>query len=379
MEIGEERITPVDGKYTITIGKTDMTIAVKREKHTLTFTSEEWRSIRISGGGLEYPMYDVESTLEFPYSTTELKVFSSVENRQVVAVNDAAGNALPFNTTTGILTGFEGKQMNIVLSDFTRDVNLMVYVEEEEDVVITDLVLSEGTVREKVITLNPGYQTIAINMADLPLAVKTVAEVTVPAKVYLNNELISFNETDGLYEFPDELPENPIVKIYAQEVPTISLNYSIKASKYDVVVWHDRQSDLPVDTKQMHEVLPGTEISISVTEIGTQPSATLFAAKPMEEASETKPFTVSVNGAEINPDENGVYTVKVTKEHTAGLSVNITQADSTSGLEEVFADGKPVDIYNLNGVLIKKNANADAFRSLPTGTYIVGGTKMFKR
>jgi len=50
-----------------------------------------------------------------------------------------------------------------------------------------------------------------------------------------------------------------------------------------------------------------------------------------------------------------------------------------SGIEEILIseDNKDIDIYNLNGVCIKRNATEDDINSLAPGLYVVGGKKVF--
>jgi len=57
--------------------------------------------------------------------------------------------------------------------------------------------------------------------------------------------------------------------------------------------------------------------------------------------------------------------------------LNITET-SAAGLEETFADDTLVDIYNMQGILVKKQVRKDYVDNLPAGIYIVGGKKMIK-
>ncbi len=59
---------------------------------------------------------------------------------------------------------------------------------------------------------------------------------------------------------------------------------------------------------------------------------------------------------------------------------NIEEFD-TSGIEEVETDGRDgiMDIYNLQGILIKRNTSKTDIESLPADIYIINGKKIFLR
>jgi len=51
-----------------------------------------------------------------------------------------------------------------------------------------------------------------------------------------------------------------------------------------------------------------------------------------------------------------------------------------AGVEDIVADDdKPVDVYDISGVLVLRGANRDSINSLPAGLYIAGGKKILIR
>ncbi|MBD5192748.1 MAG: hypothetical protein HDS88_07635, partial [Bacteroidales bacterium] len=263
VEVDGERVEATDGKYLIQTGNSDVTIAVKVEKLNVTVISEDaWQAVRVTGNGFSYPMYDATSELQFPASTTSLQLFTEMDGYVITNVIDDAGQA-KFDAVTGELTNIKSEsKLTLVMGEYNRDVELLVYVEDlVENNQISHVVLSEGKSVVKNVALAPGYQTVMIHKADLPLAVTTTAQEK--AKVYVNNELLE--EVDGKYQFPDELPAKSIVKIYSEEQYKISVEYTIDLRGYDFKVWHDRQQDVAINTADIHEVLPGTEISFTLT------------------------------------------------------------------------------------------------------------------
>lgn len=62
-----------------------------------------------------------------------------------------------------------------------------------------------------------------------------------------------------------------------------------------------------------------------------------------------------------------------------GENLVVTDTDPTTGIEDIFAgeENGPVDVYNLQGVLIKSNVDpANATEGLAKGVYIIGGKKV---
>ena len=105
--------------------------------------------------------------------------------------------------------------------------------------------------------------------------------------------------------------------------------------------------------------------------------------KPDNTTNKTVKWSSS-NEAIATVDNNG--NVKVTAagkvyiyaETTDGSNLKATcEVNAASGVELVFANSKsPVDVFNLQGVLIKKAATREDIRHLTPGMYIVGGIKV---
>lgn len=382
VEVDGERTEPVDGKYTIMTGNTDVTIAVKLVKLEITVTSDDWQTVRVIGNGFSYPMYDATSRLEFPQSTQSVVLFNEKEGSVITAVQDLDGNDCEFNSATGELKVTDKMNVTLVMGDYTRDVELLVYVEEDVDEQqITHLILAEGTTVEKAVELHPGYQTVRIHQSDLPLAVTTAAEAD--AKVYLGSTQIAFN--GSAYEFPATLEDKSVVKIYTDEQPVIKLNYQIDLKGYDFIVWHDTQADVAVSTDEEHSVLPGTEISFMITPQTEQTVLSKARKAPESDPAADNGPVVTVNDEDITPDSEGVYTIKANASHAdSGISIKaVTPAadpdDPNTAVDEIVADDAEVDVYNVNGVLILKGAGKDDISKLPAGVYIIGGQKKVVR
>lgn len=80
--------------------------------------------------------------------------------------------------------------------------------------------------------------------------------------------------------------------------------------------------------------------------------------------------SVTVDGAAVEADADGKYNVVVTKE------TNIV-VDKTNAIEEVVeVEILNNNVYNLQGILVVKNATESQINALPAGLYIINGKKV---
>ncbi|MCM1319842.1 MAG: T9SS type A sorting domain-containing protein [Muribaculaceae bacterium] len=52
---------------------------------------------------------------------------------------------------------------------------------------------------------------------------------------------------------------------------------------------------------------------------------------------------------------------------------------NTEGISAIFGENAALDIYSVNGMVVKNNGNAEDFNALPAGLYIVNGQKIIKK
>lgn len=82
-------------------------------------------------------------------------------------------------------------------------------------------------------------------------------------------------------------------------------------------------------------------------------------------------FTIKVAGQEIQPVD-GVYTFTTTADTTVEI-----KAKKTSGIDEILMNANgPVDVFNLQGIRVLHDANADDIKALTPGFYIINGIKV---
>ncbi len=80
---------------------------------------------------------------------------------------------------------------------------------------------------------------------------------------------------------------------------------------------------------------------------------------------------VNVAGNTISADENGVYTVVIAADTEIAIS-------EKSGIENITLGNSANNVYNMQGILVAKNANAEQIKALPAGIYIVNGKKVIR-
>ena len=85
-------------------------------------------------------------------------------------------------------------------------------------------------------------------------------------------------------------------------------------------------------------------------------------------------YTDSEAGLTVQVDFVTPYGIKMTTLYNAEFNEGI----SDSSVSDILSDAEThTDIYNLQGILIKRNATADDINSLHPGLYIIGGRKVF--
>lgn len=93
--------------------------------------------------------------------------------------------------------------------------------------------------------------------------------------------------------------------------------------------------------------------------------------------NETKQLVVDLTGLEVG---KSTLTVTLTNEKGEDISetCDINVVGTTSDVSDLFSDSEDVlvNIYNLNGVLLKSNVKPESVMDLPKGLYIVGDKKI---
>lgn len=380
--IEDEEGTIAEGKtasHSFTVGDSGMSFTIRHRKMTVTVECEElWYLIEVSDETGGYAMSDAVSEFQLPLDTKELTIRSVSDMKRIVKVlNAATGEQLPFDVNTGRVSGIsDGIRLNLEIGDYFRNNEVTVFVDEElaESNNRIYLALSSGKVMEKLIALQAGYQDLLYNDDDQPLAIISSNAMEEPLSVYLNETKIDLSSES--HEFPEKVTPGSIIKIYAGEQTPVHVNYDFsEATELEISVTHDSKTVIANPSK--HQVLPGTEIALTVAPkaVVTTPAQRQAALK-----AETPSFNVIVNEEELAPDNDGTYRIKVSRAHaTSGLNIKVAQPKDPTGIDELFGDEKRVDVYNLNGIIVHKSASREDIKRLDAGIYIINGTKFIVR
>lgn len=359
IEVGGSTVTEDHQvSYDFTVGSQPQTIEIKRKKVLVTVNSEEaWQHVRVNGAGFSYPMYDASSELEFPVGTTQLTFRTTADDMTITGVLNT-GAPMNYDVVSGVLSGVSDKMKLTLQTDpMTRDKNLILYLEEGENAPAVNVILAKDKAVEKEVKLRKGYQTVAYADTDIPLSF-TGNNV----KVYLNNEAVEVG-ADGAYAFPTTLSENSVVKVYSSEQPKVNVKYDIEAGGFFTVdLKHDQV--VAADPKVEHTLLPGTEIRFTVaySEMG----ARMIAARRAKGKAADATTEVSVNGEELLPDENGLYSYKVLADHAStGLSFVVKRPD--------FLDEETGCTYSYyRKTLLSVSPNTEGEVIIPEGVTTIG-------
>lgn len=82
---------------------------------------------------------------------------------------------------------------------------------------------------------------------------------------------------------------------------------------------------------------------------------------------------VSVDGEAVEAGDNGAFTIAITKE----TNIVVDKTNSIEGIAEGNV-AKDNNVYNLQGILVVKNATSEQISALPAGMYIINGKKIIK-
>ena len=86
--------------------------------------------------------------------------------------------------------------------------------------------------------------------------------------------------------------------------------------------------------------------------------------------SEGSEYLVVANGESVAANEDGAFDVVV----TANTEITL---DKTNAIKEIFVNNvENSNVYNLQGILVVKNATAEQVSALPAGLYIINGKKV---
>lgn len=249
------------------------------------------------------------------------------------------------------ITVAEGMVIKVVSGAITRDKTAMIYV---DDVTKAEHGHSFSRSDRSSIDLANGYNEIEFYDGDIPAMISFYGSPSVSA--YKNDELISPDYTGGTSYTLNELADGDVVKVFLAGAPsTYNVTFDVTGSAANATVTRDKIKAVE-DWNAGFQTLQGTEVSIK--------------------AAEGYNMEASIGEDVLTPDESGNCTFTVDADTNVKVVIS-----STSGIKDISNGnaGGNGDIYNLQGVLLKKGAASVDAENLPAGIYVINGKKVVKR
>lgn len=322
--------------------------------YEVTVVCENWQGLSLSkdySGNSQYTVTGEETVLDVAASDTELYV-----RAQPGWILKSITNALTGSTyaTYNPVTVSNGLIIVVEVEEIKRDNTAHVYVDKNVSWDFLTIRLSPQNY-DTMMALNigenfqPGYFDLKFADFDCPFQISGYANsysITMP-HVFLNDTELP-NEY-GAFAGLENIQDGDLLKIMGTD-ERYTLTYTVKDANV-VNVLHDGLTK--ADHTAVHNVLNGTEVHIVPT---------------------SKLTHVTVNTLPVSADETGKYVFTVNDHSTVDVGGPL------SGVDNITVDGAAAtgDVYNTQGVLMIRNANADQLKNLPRGIYIVNGTKIVK-
>lgn len=209
------------------------------------------------------------------------------------------------------------------------------------------------------VTIKPGYNFVKFCDEDRPFSLGYYAGGS--SVFYINDELAT---TVNPCPQTSDIEDGAVIKYFNNAPTPQTVTYNIADEVADLIeIYHDHVVGIDHKENTAFNLFKGTVIHIKpksaeIVSLSTAPASGVI---------------VKVDDEEVDPDEQGVYTIKV---GDTAPTIAVTKSEP-SGVDGIFAeDNETFFIYNLQGIVVKENASAQDFNSLPAGIYIANGQKV---
>ena len=341
------------GSYDITIvSETDITIdATKYAMLKANINVDCAARVKVYKGSSYYDntfdLVDGDNAVEISSSNTYIKIKAA--NGCLLKSITRNGEAVEPNWSGEFsLYLAEGDNVVITTAEIVRDNTVVFYIDKVPETSYGLSVMNSK--REYFRDFKDGYNVLKYADDEAPYYVGLYN--TDVCQVYLDDELLS-PEYEGSTSFTVQLPASgSVVKLFTSTTPEVcyvkfGVDASAKAAFKGV---RDLVKEFSFDEEL--SVLSGTEIELTCTDAENS-------------------YTVCVDGEELAPAEK--YNIIV----TGSCSIEIA-SNGTTGVENLESDSATSTVYNLQGIVVLKNASTADINALPAGIYIVNGKKIVK-
>lgn len=264
------------------------------------------------------------------------------------SVNDGTKEYTDNNVSKIELTVVDGMVLKVVTTAIVRDKKALVYVDDRS--ATSSMLFSRGD--NERIEIGTGYNELEFYKGDNPFSVTVYANTK---KVYKNDVAVDPLYSGGSY-FNFSLADGDVVKMFFTKTPaTVKADITANGGAENLSVVKDRIQPV-ADFSAGISCLEDTELA--------------FAAK---EGYSIKALTV--DGTAATAEADGTY--KVVVKADANIVVDLQTASGISSVTTADANST-ANVYNVNGVLVLKNATPEQTAKLAKGLYIINGKKVVR-
>lgn len=287
-----------------------------------------------------------DNTIEVPENNNTLQVIAK-DGCYITSVTDNQ------NTTYTAdyygyynITATEGLEVKVVSGKISRDKKAVIYI---DDITAAQYGLNVNRGDRSSVSVSSGYNIVEFYEGDNPFVIQAYGAPV--AKLYRNGEELSPDYAGGT-SFTVSLSDGDVVKFFVKEAPSTH-NVTLTTNA-------DPATAISVVADKITEIteLNGTFTAFTGTEVTIAPD------------NNNTVLTVTVNGETVTAAADGTFTFTVTAD------TNVTIAAKFTGISSIEADAATGNVYNTQGVMVLKAADAQNVNSLPAGIYIMNGKKI---
>ena len=308
-----------------------------QDKH-ITIYSADWQNLNVVYNGETFSMTGEKSEIVLPGNASSLQL-KGINNYLVNGVFDYNTNE-PISAYNGYIYNLtDGMEIVVELELYQRNELAVIYLQDTNWNYISFRMGYEATFTD--VTLNPGYNKVYFNPADLPFQLYGTTSTYSSPVVYLNGEFCE--NLYGAYAGFDAIKNNDVIMIYDEAVEPYAVTLEIADGAVAEVTKNLVEN---VSGPCSFDALPGTLVEIA-----------------------GEGLIVKVNDEAVEAVD-GKFNVTVNAEMTISVA-----NDPNTAIGEVASEASN-DVYGIDGTLIVRDATPAQINTLPAGLYIVGGKKV---